>query len=429
MNSSTQTLDAAAEALGSGPAWPSSPLCRSCGEGGLDSILSLGLTPLANSLPTIEQLEHSEPMYRLNLAICPACSLVQILNTVAPEQMFSDYLYFSSFSDTMLAHARDIATGLMQERKLGPDSLVVEIASNDGYLLRNFVESGVPVLGIEPAANVAEIAREAGVESLVEFFSEEVGQRLAGQGQQADVMLANNVMAHVPDINSVVAGIKALLKPGGVFVMETPYVKEMIDHLEFDTIYHEHVFYYSLSALERLFQRHGLAASCVERIAIHGGSIRVSFVHAGEEGERPSVRAMLDEEEQWGVDRFEFYQSFAERVLALRQSVRELLSGLKSEGARVAAYGASAKGSTFLNFFGIGRESLDFVVDRSPYKQGRFMPGVHVPIFAPEKLLEEQPSHVLLLTWNFADEILEQQAEYRARGGKFILPIPELKVV
>jgi len=415
--------------------------CRSCGGPDLPKILSLGQMPLANALLTAEQLSQPEPVYPLELAFCPRCSLVQILETVPPEALFRQYLYFSSFSDTMLHHAQATAQGLIRTLGLGPASFVVEIASNDGYLLQHFVKAGVPVLGIEPARNIARVAVERGIPTLAEFFGADLAEDLTTQGQRADLILANNVLAHVADINSVVAGVKRLLKPEGVFVLETPYVKQLIDRLEFDTIYHEHLFYYSLTALERLFRRHGLAVVSVEQIPLHGGSLRVTVVHDGceapwdrtaagpKEGSASCVAALLAAEADWGVGQIGFYRDFADRVSTLRRDLRQFLDELKAKGARLAAYGAAAKGSTLLNFMKIGPQLLDFVVDRSPHKQGRFTPGTHLPIFGTEKLLEQMPAYTLLLTWNFAEEILAQQAEYYRRGGRFILPIPEPRVL
>jgi SAM-dependent methyltransferase len=329
----------------------------------------------------------------------------------------------------MLRHADESAERLIRARGLGPGSLVVEIASNDGYLLKNFIAAGVPVLGIDPARNVARTAEERGVPTVAEFFGRALAESLAAEGKRADVILANNVMAHVPDVNGVIAGVKRLLKHEGAFVLETPYVKNLLDHLEFDTIYHEHLFYYSLTALESLFRRHGLAAAEVEHLPIHGGSLRVTAVHAGREGDRPSVRTLLEREAAWGVDRPETYREFASRVADLRDALRELIRQLKAEGKRMAAYGAAAKGSTLLNYLGVGRESLDFVADRSPVKQGRYMPGVRLPIVRPERLREEMPDYTLLLTWNFAEEIMGQQDEYRRLGGRFIIPVPRPTVV
>jgi SAM-dependent methyltransferase len=409
--------------------------CRSCGEAGLAPILSLGRTPLANALLADDQLAEPEATYPLDLALCRGCALVQITETVPPKKLFREYFYLSSFSDTLLRHAEQAAARMVESRRLGGDSLVVEVASNDGYLLQYYKRAGVPVLGVEPAANVARLAEgERGIPTVCEFFGEPLARALAAEGRRADIIHANNVLAHVADLNGVVEGFALLLKPDGVAVVEVPYVKEMIDRCEFDTIYHEHLCYFSLTALNRLFRRHGLLVCDVERLPIHGGTLRIYAARA--QGAResagpptPAVEGLLREEAEWGVGREEFYLGFGAKVERLRRELLQLLGEIKAQGKRVAVYGASAKGSTLMNYFRLGRETLDFVVDRSTVKQGYYTPGTHLRIHPPEKLLEEMPDYVLLLTWNFAAEILEQQAEYRRRGGRFIIPVPEVKVI
>lgn len=406
------------------------PACRSCGCTALVPVLSLGQTPLANALRSEQELAAPEPTFPLELVFCTRCALVQITQSIAPPDLFRDYVYFSSFSDTMLRHAMELARSMIAERRLGPGSLVVEAASNDGYLLKNYKAAGVPVLGVEPARNVARVAVEKhGIPTREEFFDAAFAERLVAEGQRADVFHAHNVLAHVPDLNSFIAGIRAILKPSGVAVVEAPYVKDMLDHCEFDTIYHEHLSYFSLTTLDRCFRGHGLVIVDVERVPIHGGSLRIFAIPVERvNGVPPRVAALLAEEAMWGVDTPDPYLAFASRVNQIKSALRMLLGNLKASGLRIAAYGASAKGSTLLNYCGIGPETLDFVVDRSTVKQGKFTPGTRLCIYSPDKLLETQPDFTLLLTWNFADEILRQQEEYRRRGGRFIVPVPSPRV-
>ena len=404
--------------------------CRSCDSRDLRPIMSLGNMPLANSLLALEQLEQPEPTYPLDLAFCPNCTLVQITETIRPENLFREYAYFSSFSDTMLQHAKDIVGRLTASRRLADNSLVVEIGSNDGYLLQYYHRRGIPVLGVEPAINVARVAeQERNIPTLCEFFGERLAYQMTKRGEQADVIHAHNVLAHVADLNGFASGIQLLLKDDGLAVIEVPYVKDLVDNCAFDTIYHEHLCYFSLTALTHLFSRHSLVIQDVERVQIHGGSLRLFVVKQTSAQENPRVHVLMRKEAAWGVRRLEFYEGLAKRVEKLRVSLRSLLLGLKQEGKRLAAYGAAAKGSILLNYIGIGREILDFVADRSPHKQGYLMPGVHLPIYPPSKLMEEMPDYVLLLSWNFVDEILEQQVDYQKQGGKFILPVPEPKII
>lgn len=408
------------------------PNCRSCGAKDPQVILSLGHLPLANALLKKSQLSQPEETYPLDLVFCPECTLVQITETVQPEKLFSEYLYFSSFSDTVLENAKTISNKMAELCQLSGDSLVVEIASNDGYLLKNYVEKGIPVLGIEPAGNIARVASGNGIPTLSKFFDQKVAEELIGQGVQADVIHANNVAAHVADLHGFIEGIATLLKPDGVAVIENHYVRDLIDQIEFDSIYHEHLCYYSATSMKNLFANYGLKMVDVEHLPIHGGSLRAYFQR--DQGpcsfdKNQQVVAFLDNEIQWGVDDLMFYRKIKKKVERLRIELVDLLQRLKSEGNRIAGYGASAKSTTLMNYFGVGQELIDFVADRSTAKQGYFTPGTHLPIVEPEKLLTEKPDYVLMLAWNIKDEILTQQEAYRQQGGRFIVPIPEIAIL
>lgn len=405
-----------------------STACRSCGQVGLEPVLDLGVTALVDTLVTKEQLGGPEAKYPLAVGFCPACSLMQTLDTVPPREVFHEnYAYYSSFSQTWLEHCRRNALNLICTRKLGRDSLVIELASNDGYMLKNFVEHGIPVLGIDPCPGPARQAMKIGVPTICDFFGAEMARKLAAEGKLADVVIANNVMAHVADLNGFVAGIATILKEDGVLVTESPYVKDLIDHCEFDTIYHEHLCYYSATSLDHLFRRHGLYLNDVEHLDTHGGSLRSYVARRQQVGD--SVRRLLESERQEGLTRYEYYRDFADRVRRIRDELLSLLHQLKSQGKRLAAYGASAKGSTLLSYLNAGPELIEFVVDRNIHKQGKFMPGVHNPIYGPEAIGRLKPDYLLLLVWNLKDEILQQQEEYRKAGGKFIIPIPRPVIV
>jgi SAM-dependent methyltransferase len=409
--------------------------CRACGATPLAPVLTLGPSPLANALERPNTLKPPQPRYPLDVVRCPACSLVQLSISIAPEILFGEYFYLSSISDAFLAHARALAERVVSGRHWDAGSLVVEIASNDGYLLRHYHERGIAVLGIEPARNIARIAREQrGIDTIDEFFGRDLAARLAAAGRRADVIHANNVLAHVPDLNGVLAGIELLLKPDGVAIVEVPWLCDMVDRVEFDTIYHEHIFYFSLTALARAFTRQGLTVVDVEHLAVHGGSLRV-FARCGDapagadaDG-RARVAATLASEQAWGVDEPQRYGRFQGEVGRLRTKLVDLIRDLKRQGRSIAAYGASAKGTTLLNYCGLGADEIAYVVDRSPMKQGQLTPGTRLAIHRPEKLLETRPDYVMLLVWNFADEVIAQQAEFRRRGGRFIVPLPVPRIV
>jgi hypothetical protein len=404
--------------------------CRICGQEKLLPVLDLGEMPLANALLAEPELDRPEPRYPLSLVFCAACALLQIRETIPPEKLFRDYPYHSSFSETMLAHARAEAEMLTERLRLSSRSFVVEAASNDGYLLQNFVEKGIPVLGIEPAENIARIAGEKGIPTQADFFGLETARRIRKERGPADLFLANNVLAHATDLHDFVSGMAHLLHEKGTAVLEFPYARDLVERTAFDTIYHEHLCYFSLHPLQRLFAPHDLEITGADRIEIHGGSLRLFVAHASSAGRAPeAVQRMLREEKERGMTGIDFYRPFARRVDRLKSTLRAELENRKKKGNRIAGYGASAKGTILLNLLGVGRETIDFVVDRNPLKQGRFTPGTRLPILPPGALLERRPDTVLLLTWNFADEILDQQSDYIKKGGEFLIPIPEVRSV
>jgi SAM-dependent methyltransferase len=403
--------------------------CRGCHSQRLVPILSLGSTPLANGLlssdDTLQALR-----YPLDVVRCAACSLVQLAQVIAPERLFTEYAYFSSYSDAMLLHARELAAELIRAQRLDARSLVIEVASNDGYLLQFFRAAGVPVLGIEPARNVAQVAeRERGIPTRVDFLTPHLARALVAEGYQADVLIGINVLAHAPALIDFVEALAILLRPKGVLVIEVPYIVDMVNSTEFDTIYHEHQSYFSVTALDEVFESRGLEIVEVERLPIHGGSLRLTVCHRGARHPSERVRTIRREEQAWGVCGDDVYSGFAARVTTLRQNLAALVHDLKVRGHSVAAYGAAAKGVTLLSCCGLGRGQLDFVVDRSPHKQGLRFPVDGLPIYPPSMLREARIDFALMLTWNFAEEILRQQADYIRAGGRFIVPVPTPTVV
>lgn len=389
------------------------------------------MTPLSNAYVAADALQRRESFYPLHAYVCGACFLVQLDEFESPQHIFGDYAYFSSYSDSWLAHARAYAEAMVRRFRLEASSQVVEIASNDGYLLQYFKERKIPVLGIEPAANVAEVARRNGIPTRVQFFGVATARELAQEGLQADLLLGNNVLAHVPDINDFVAGMKSALKPDGVITMEFPHLLRLMQGNQFDTIYHEHFSYLSLTTVNRVFAAHGLVLFDVEELTTHGGSLRIFARHAEASAiaVRPAVAQLMAREAAAGLTTLAAYAAFAEQVRETKRALLEFLITAKRQGKRVAGYGAPAKGNTLLNYCGIRGDFLDYTVDRSPHKQGRYLPGTHIPIHAPDKLRETRPDYVLILPWNLKDEIVGQMAHIREWGGRFVVPIPRVEVL
>jgi SAM-dependent methyltransferase len=390
----------------------------------------LGLQPASNAFVESQAAIHQEKRYPLRAKVCETCKLVQLDFDVAPQELFGNYVYFSSYSDDWLAHAKAYCEMAQKRFALGPLSLVVELASNDGYLLKNFLKMGIAVLGIDPSDTVAAAAEKIGVPTLVQFFGESVAEGLARQGRQADLIIANNVLAHVPQLNDFVAGLALLLRPSGSVTIEFPHLLELIRQVEFDTIYHEHYSYFSLYAIEQVFRRHQLRIYDVERLSTHGGSLRIfaSHAHRSDLQDSVSLRELRAQETAAGLAELPTYLQFGKRVDECRDSLREFLAGAKRAGKRVAAYGAAAKGNTLLNFCGVTAQDISFVADRNPHKQKKLLPGTHIPVVSPEELMQAKPDYVLILPWNLRDEIRQQLAGISAWGGRFVTPVPLVRI-
>lgn len=406
--------------------------CRFCQAPLQQTFADLGMSPVSNAFLKPDQLNRKEPFYPLHAYVCGECMLVQLEQFESPEAIFNDeYAYFSSYSESWLKHARDYVEHMAGRFRYGKSSFVVEIASNDGYLLQYFVTKGIPVLGVEPSANVAEAARKKGVDTLVRFFGVETARQLAAEGRKADLLLGNNVLAHVPDLNDFVAGMKILLQPGGVITMEFPHLLRLMQGNQFDTIYHEHFSYFSFLTVQKVFARHGLALFDVQQLATHGGSLRIFARHDEDTAKAvtPAVEALLAEERAAGLDRLAAYADFAEKVRVTKRKLLAFLIEAKAAGKTIAAYGAPAKGNTLLNYCGVRSDFIDYTVDLSPHKQGMFLPGTHIPVYAPDRILQTRPDYLLILPWNLKQEIMQQMGAIRGWGGKFVLPIPEVTVL
>jgi SAM-dependent methyltransferase len=407
------------------------PRCRFCAQPLRHTFVDLGMSPLCESFLKADQLNRVEPFYPLHVKVCEECYLVQLEEYVSPENIFTEYAYFSSFSDSWLRHASSYVEMISSRFRLGPSNLVVELASNDGYLLQYFVKKGIPVLGVEPAANVAKVAEAKGVPSLVNFFGCETALEMVANGQAADLVIGNNVLAQVPDLNDFVGGIQNLLKPGGVATLEFPHLQRLMEGNQYDTIYHEHFSYFSLISTEKIFAAHGLILFDVDEIPTHGGSLRIYLRHSDDYSKpvTSSVTKLRDRELTLGLHKMETYSTFAEQVMESKRALLDLLIRLRREKKRIVGYGAPGKGNTLLNYCGIRTDFLEFTVDRNPYKHGRFLPGTHIPIYPVEKLGETRPDYILILPWNIKEEIVSHLAYTRDWGAQFIVPIPLAQII
>jgi SAM-dependent methyltransferase len=404
--------------------------CRFCESDLRSTFLDLGMSPLCENYLTAEQLNHMEPFFPLHVLVCDRCFLVQLREYVSPKEIFSNYAYFSSYSDSWLRHAKNYVNQMVDRFRINERSHVVEIASNDGYLLQYFVARRIPSLGIEPAANIAEAARKKGIPTLVRFFGLDIAHRLAGEGKQADLLLGNNVLSQVPQLNDFIAGMKVLLKPQGVITMEFPHLMRLMQENQFDTIYHEHFSYFSFITTQNIFAAHGLSVFDVEELSTHGGSLRIYACHAEDRTKMlsPRVHALRHREELCGFNQLEIYSSFAERVHETKRRLLETLIAMKRAQKTIVGYGAPGKGNTLLNYCAIGKDFLDYTVDRNPHKQGKFLPGTHIPIHHPDRIRQTRPDYLLVLPWNIKDEIMQQMSHIRDWNGMFVVPIPTVRV-
>jgi len=407
------------------------PTCRFCGAQLNDVFVDLGMSPLSNAYITKSNLDKGEKFYPLKAYVCSSCYLVQLQEFETPDVIFSDYAYFSSYSDTWLEHARRYTDMMIERFHFSEDALIVELASNDGYLLKNFVAKGIPVIGIEPAENVAEAAIKNGIPTIAKFFGVSLAKELVSEGKTADLIIGNNVLAHVPDINDFVGGIKILLKPGGIVTIEFPHLLNLIEQNQFDTIYHEHFSYLSLIAVRAVFEKHGMKIFDVDEIPTHGGSLRIYGAHIDDAGKevRSSVPLLLKKETNAELDNLAVYHNFSQRVNRLKRSILDTLIKIKNDNKKIVAYGAAAKGNTLLNFCGIRTDIIDYVVDRNPHKAGKYLPGTRIPILDVDEIKTGQPDYLFILPWNLQDEIIEQNSFIRSWGGKFIVPIPDIRII